>query len=164
MYKDKDKQREANRQAAKQYRDKRNKAIEGMTNESMTTARKNVIPKGVTNQGVTDKALPSVGLQEYCKKVYAVNFPKRGKDIKCFADLHPGTQQTINIMSTTDDGKIDQTIKANRTAIAISYQHMFPDRYYPRGVVISGLVIIGKPGDEDYNGICTPEWRAERGR
>lgn len=24
-------------------------------------------------------------------------------------------------------------------------------------------VVIGKPGDADYNGICTKEWRAERG-
>ena len=58
---------------------------------------------------------------------------KRGKDIKVFADLPPDVQQTINRMSTAD-GKIDQTVKANRTAIAIHYQHLFPDRYYPTGI------------------------------
>ena len=58
---------------------------------------------------------------------------KRGKDIKCFEDLPPDVQQTIDSMSVVD-GVIDQTIKANRTAIAINYQHLFPDRYYSAGV------------------------------
>ncbi|KKN03377.1 hypothetical protein LCGC14_1108250 [marine sediment metagenome] len=138
MYKDKDKQREANRLAAKEYRDNRRKSIEGMTNEGMTTAPKNVIP-----------VIP-------CSI-------KRGKDIKCFADLPPDVQQTIDKMSVVS-GAIDQTIKANRTAIAVNYQHLFSDRYYPQSAVISSLVVTGKPGDADYNGICTEAWRAERGR
>jgi hypothetical protein len=53
---------------------------------------------------------------------------KRGKDIKTFEDLPPDVQQTIDTMSVVE-GKIDQTIKANRTAIAIHYQHIFPGRY-----------------------------------
>ncbi len=96
---------------------------------------------------------------------------RRGKDIKCFADLPPDVQHTIEKMSVVD-GKIDKTIKANRTAIAVNYQHLYPDRYYPNHFPdvrdetntrpIS--VVTGKPGDADYNGVCTAEWRAERGR
>jgi len=59
--------------------------------------------------------------------------PKRGKDIKVFEDLPLDVQQTIDRMSTVD-GKIDQAIKANRTAIAIHYQHIFPDRFESKGV------------------------------
>ena len=59
---------------------------------------------------------------------------KRGKDIKTFFDLPLDVQQTIDTMSVVD-GKMDQTIKANRTAIAIHYQHLFPDRYNSTGVV-----------------------------
>lgn len=59
--------------------------------------------------------------------------PKRGKDIKTFDDLPPDVQQTIDKMSVVE-GKIDHTLKVNRTAIAIHYQHLFPDRYYSTGV------------------------------
>ena len=79
--------------------------------------------------------------------------PKRGKDIKCFADLPPDVQSTINTISESPEEH------RRRTAIAINYQHLFPGRYEPQGAVVTG-----KPGDADYNGICTPEWRVERGR
>ncbi len=145
MYKDKAKQREAGKERTRRYRNKH---------------------KGVTNEGVTDKALPDgyIGAVPCAPPILEPNL-KRGKDIKCFADLPPDVQQTIDRMSVVD-GKIDQTIKVNRTAIAISYQHMFPDfpdRYHTTGVVCTGIV-TGKPGDADYDGICTKEWRAERGR
>jgi hypothetical protein len=78
MYKDKDKQKEAAHRAIKRFRAKQeNKAIE----EAMG------ITKGITKQGITDRVLPkpnqmpSPGLQTHCAKVYAKNFPKRGKDI-----------------------------------------------------------------------------------
>ena len=58
---------------------------------------------------------------------------KRGLDIKVFEDLPPDVQETIDRMSVVD-GKTDQTAKANRAAIAIHYQHLFPDRYYSTGV------------------------------
>ena len=61
--------------------------------------------------------------------------PKRGKDIKCFEDLPPDVQQTIDRMSIVD-GKIDQTIKVNRTAIAVHYQYLFPGRFHSTGVAI----------------------------
>jgi len=58
---------------------------------------------------------------------------KRGKDIKCFEDLPPDVRRTIEKMSTIEDGKMDLSIKANRTAIAINYQHLFPGRYNSTG-------------------------------
>ena len=81
--------------------------------------------------------------------------PKRGKDIKVFEDLPADVQDTINRMSLVD-GKIDQAVKAKRTAAAIKYQHVFPDRYEPTGNVCTG-VVTGKSGDADYNGICKDE-------
>ena len=87
---------------------------------------------------------------------------KRGKDIKCFADLPRDVQQTIERVSRINNNEAEyKTEKAKRTASAIRYQHLFPERYgadHLRGYV------TGKPGDADYNGICTDEWRAERGR
>ena len=83
--------------------------------------------------------MPSPGLQAHCKKVFAANFGKRGKDIKTFEDLPPDVQQTIDSLSMVD-GKICQRVKANRTAIAINYQHLFPDRYESQGVTGSGSI------------------------
>ena len=113
MYKNKSKQREANAERQRRYK-----------------ARQ----KGVTSEGVTCKALP-IDKTPYAELIgdKICNIPKRGKDIKCFEDLPPDVQQTIDVMSVVE-GKIDQTIKANRTAIAINYQHLFPDRYNSTGV------------------------------
>ena len=49
--------------------------------------------------------------------------PKCGKDIKCFEDLPPDVQQTIEILSDNEEEK------KRRTGIAIHYQHIFPERY-----------------------------------
>lgn len=150
MYKNKDKQREANRQAQARFKAK------GIT-------------KGITEQGITK---PNNIDLKLCKCGWPgtiddsdVNQPstKRGHDIKCFEDLPPDVQQTIDRMSIVD-GKIDQTIKANRTAIAVNYQHLFPDSYGLGMCPVCTGVVVGKPGDADYNGICTEVWRAERGR
>ena len=171
MYKDKDGQREANAERQRRYKAKQ---------------------KALLSEGVTDKALPkderlteAECLQSHVEiKLKSVPpKPKRGKDIKCFAGLPPDVQQTIDMMGTVD-GKIDQTIKANRTAIAVNYQHLFPDKYEPMSLPSCCQLTeseregynpaselkpgeynhVSKPGDDDYNGICTPEWRAERGR
>lgn len=83
---------------------------------------------------------------------------KRGKDIKCFEDLPPDVLQTIGRISDTNEEK------QKRTGIAVKYQQTFgAGAYYPHGAVCTG-VVTGKPGDADYNGICTEAWRAERGR
>ena len=157
MYKDKDRQREANRQAQAKFK------AEGIT-------------EGITNQGITDEGITDEGL-EFIAKVAGeaerakpeltaqgnirVSKPgdddyvpqcettrafidgrdkrpetaKRGKDIKTFADLPPDVQMTIDSLSMVD-GKICQTVKANRTAIAINYQHLFPDRFHSTGVAV----------------------------
>lgn len=146
MYKDPDKQREADR--ARQQR------------------RRDVIKaKGVTNTGRDGQGVTRTA--ETVNPSYSVTLnpvkPKRGKDIKCFEDLPPDVQQTIDRLSVVD-GKIDKTIKAKRTAAAIRYQHLFPHRYEPNHFVEVNNKVTGKPGDEDYNGICTPEWGVKRGR
>lgn len=97
-YKDKAKQREANRKAKARQRAKDNEP------QGMTLAN-NVIPK-------TDIRV----------------IPKRGTDIKCFADLPPDVQRIIETISRDDDDK------ARRTARAIRYQHLFPDRYESTGL------------------------------
>ena len=115
MYKDKDKQREANRKAQARFKAK----TKGITNAP---------PSGITGQGITE--------EEFIEQVAEIfDVPtglKRGKDIKCFADLSPDVQETINMVSENEhEHKV-------RTAIAINYQHEFPDRYYSTGVTTSG--------------------------
>ena len=100
VYKDKDKQREANRRASQRQRDKK-----GMTDDCAKIGI--VIP---------DHPVPVI--------------PKRGLDIKVFEDLPPDVQATINRVSESNEEK------AKRTAAAIKYQHLFPDRYNSTGVVI----------------------------
>ena len=109
MYKDPDKQREANRKAQAKFK-----------------------AKGITEQGITTKGITQIPKEQMCitddwQKAID-DKPKRGKDIKCFADLPPDVQEAM--------------LEGGLVAVAV----------------------VGKPGDADYNGICTPEWRAERGR
>lgn len=175
MYKDKEKQREANRKAQAKF-----KAKQGITNKP---------PSGITSQGITDKALPlcpyclkrpilsdnAIACEE-CSQMTLVN-PKRGKDIKCFADLPLDVQQTIDhiCIERARVGLPDD--RASRISRAVDYQRLYPDvdnegkdRAYrhisPMCTIDMGfhVPVTGKPGDADYNGIVTPEWRAERGR
>jgi hypothetical protein len=118
-YKDKDRQREANAERQRRYKAKQ----KALLNEGVT----GVIPKGVTEM-IQDVAANG---GEYSFKtvkgeVQDVHHTqhKRGKDIKCFADLPPDVQQTIDSLSIVE-GKIDKTIKANRTTIAIGFQRQF---------------------------------------
>lgn len=166
MYKDKDKQREANRERQRRYKAKhKGVTSEGVTDESITF----VTPegKGVTfTEGEDDPGTPKRGdmlvgdlpPKEQALVIKALSpRTKRGKDIKCFADLPPDVQQTINEISDTPEEK------ARRTQVAIRYQWLFPNRFYGTGPWATS-VVTGKPGDADYNGICTPEWREARGR
>ena len=118
MYKDKDKQREANRVAAKKYRD-------SMTDKGMT-----VIPKSdirvIPDAPMDDFAVPAP-IQHYTGP------PRRGKDITKFEHLPPDVQGTIIRLTTNQDGTVDEQARTNRTAIAIDYQHKQPDRYYSTG-------------------------------
>ena len=119
MYKDKDKQREANRKAMERYRaaEKRRK---GITEQGIT----NSPPSGITDERLTEAEC----LQSHVEiKPKTTRLPthKRGKNIKCFADLPLDVQQSIDRMSVFN-GEIDRAIKIKRTAIAIRYQHLFP--------------------------------------
>ncbi len=139
MYKDKDRQREANREASQRRRDKG--MTKGMTNQGVTVTGSDtrVIPER-TAQGNIRVSKP--GDDDYvpqCEttRAFIEDRPKRpetgkrGKDIKCFADLPPDVQRTIVKMSTTD-GRLDKEDKAKRTARAIHYQGLFPDSWYSK--------------------------------
>ena len=149
MYKDKDKQREANRQAQARFKAK------GITEQGITLPEKTDLGNTLTTTQTVSAVIPErtaqgnirvskpgdADYEPQCETTRAfvedrpkrLETGKRGKDIKTFGDLPPDVQQTIDIMSVVD-GKIDQTIKANRTAIAVHYQHLFPDRYNSTGV------------------------------
>ena len=73
-------------------------------------------------------------------KEFKESKPKRGKDIKCFEDLHPEIQATIRAVSESNEEF------KRRTAIAIHYQHMFPERYEPKGAALTN-VVTGKPAE-----------------
>lgn len=120
-YKDKDRQREAGKERQRRYRDK-HKPIPEITPLGNVRVSKpgdaDYVPQCETTKAFVDgrDKRPSTA--------------KRGLDIKCFEDLPPDVQETIDKMSMVD-GKIDQTTRAKRTAAAIHYQHLFPDRYTP---------------------------------
>ena len=168
MYKDKAKQREANRQASQRQRDKK-----GMTDDCAKagivipdhpvpviperTAQGNIrvskpsdldyVPQCETTKvfeagfdriirDVIAKAESHVDASDISVvKAIHKNIRKRGRDIKVFEDLPPDVQNTIDGLSVDENGEIDRTVKAYRTAIAIHYQHLFPDRYNSTGVV-----------------------------
>ena len=162
MYKDKDKQREAIKEATRRYRAKKgDSALSGQKDSPQNARGLPVIDEvGDTQPVIPLKVIP----KQDVTLVMTMVTPKRGKDIKCFEDLPLDVQETIDKMSLFD-GKIDHVDKAKRTAAAIKYQRIFPDRFKPDcGLTCRGAVVTGKPGDTDYNGICTKEWRDERGR
>ena len=164
MYKDKNKQRKATKEATRRYRAKkadsalsgqkdgsenaRGSAVLDKVGDTQPVIPSNVIPPRVSDQDFT-RLMATAGhghvrvsqpgdidYEPQCEttKAFIEDRPKdkleskRGRDIKVFDDLPPDVQQTIDIMSIVD-GKMDLTIKANRTAIAIHYQHTFPGRY-----------------------------------
>ena len=139
MYKDKDRQREANRMAKMRQR-----AKEGMTYTETMEAE--VIPKTnipvipertaqgnirVSKPGDDDYVPQCETTRAFIEDRPKTETAKRGKDIKVFADLPPDVQRTIDKMSTTD-GRLDKADKAKRTARAIHYQGLFPDGWYSR--------------------------------
>jgi len=132
-YKDKDKQRRANRERQRRYKERHK-----------------------TESNNAPKVTP---------KFFSKEQGRRGKDIKCFEDLPPDVQKTINRTSTSPEEK------NRRTAIAIHYQHLYPGRYEPNSDQDftrllatlppgSPAVRVSKPGDEDYTPQCetTKTW------
>ena len=103
MYKDKDRQREANRQAKARQRAK-----------GMTATADNVIPQVIPErtEEVIWESEPGAS-----KKINEII---NGKP-KTFADLPPDVQATIRSLSHSNEEM------KRRTAIALAYQQMFPD-------------------------------------
>ena len=92
-----------------------------------------------------NRTKPDVTLRD--AKLVTVTGAKRGKDIKCFEDLPPDVQATIKRMSSNNGGVTwDITEKAKRTAAAIKYQHLFPDRHFPHDDELT-LRPVGRVGD-----------------
>lgn len=113
MYKDVDRQREANRVSQAKHR-------QGMTSVD------SVIPEQ------TKSVIPGI---TPCK---ASASTKRGDDIKCFEDLPSDVQADIRRLArdyTALDGKpvSKEQDFTDRTARAINYQHLFPDGFYSGG-------------------------------
>ena len=147
MYKDKDRQREANRQAKARQRAK---DIElavaqrcddySMTNQGVTVTGSDtrVIPERTAQGNIRVSKPGDADYVPQCETTRAFiedrpkrPEPKRGKDIKCFTDLPPDVQWTIVKMSTTE-GRLDLEDKAKRTTRAIHYQRLFPDSWYSK--------------------------------
>lgn len=160
MYKDKAKQREAVKKATQRYRaNKGDSALLGSKDDSKDARglpvvdevgdTQPVIPLNVilkTEFGNIRVSKP--GDADYvpqCETTRAFiedrpkmpETDKRGKDIKCFADLPPDVQRTIERVSRINNNEAEyKTEKAKRTARAIHYQSLFPDRYYSTGTGI----------------------------
>ena len=159
MYKDKDKQREANRRAQAKFKAKG--ITEGITNQGITDTKDEGITETVDRltgglsledarkimmerEGMTSEQLDKA-TDDLTKR----SKPKRGKDIKRFADLSPDVQDTINRLSDNEQEH------KRRTAIAIDYQHKHPDRYYPTGAVFTGSMTVMerlfyRPGQRNF--------------
>ena len=149
MYKDKAKQREANRKAQAKFKAK------GITEHKVLSAP-SVIPERTALGNIRVSKPGDSDYVPQCEtaRAFIEDRPKRpetgkrGKDIKCFADLPPDVQRTITMMSTIE-GRLDEDEKAKRTARAIHYQSLFPDRYYSTGVGCAEPT--GNPEIHDYN-------------
>lgn len=141
------------------YKDKDKQREASKARMKRYRARKQgVTSEGVTNQLKANQVTPNM---------------RRGKEIQCFADLPPDIQATIIRLTTNNDGTVDKQARTNRTAIAINYQHLFPDRYDSVGVgcelepvaQTGANIRVSKPGDADYVPLCktTEKWVADKG-
>ena len=113
-YKDPEKQKQAQRDWVRQKR-----ADKGSTRQGSTPSGLNPEPPAYTE---------AKKISEQIKRHTQNVIPKRGLDIKTFEDLPPDVQRSIGAVSK------DVEDKARRTARAISYQHLFPDRYESTGL------------------------------
>lgn len=143
MYKDPDKQREANRLQMRRARAKGNTKQDSVNGNTVCPrvtdqefTRLLAVDAGRTIIKVSKPGVPDYFPQCETTKAFVEGRPKdasrakRGKDIKCFADLPLDVQATIRRLSDTNEEF------EKRTAIAIRYQHLFPDRYHSTGAAI----------------------------
>ena len=125
MYKDKDRQREANRQAQARFKAKKVLPEQGITIKGITQIPKEQMCITDDWQAGQDGSIDIETLSEMdagCGDKLSHGL-KRGKDIKTFDDLPPDVQQTIRTISESNEEF------KRRTSIAIAYQHTFPGRY-----------------------------------
>lgn len=137
MYKDKDRQKEANRKASQRQRDKK-----GMTDDCAKAGivipdhPVPVIPERTAQGNIRVSKPGDADYVPQCETTRAVVEPpgtptleelltdnttaRRGNDIKVFKDLPPDVQVTIRRVS-----KSNEEFK-KRTQIAIKYQHYIP--------------------------------------
>lgn len=141
MYKDKAKQREANRRAQAKFKAKKvlsEQGISGKVLPEYPRVSDRDFTRLMTKAGPGNVRVSKPGDPDYvpqCETTKAfvesrpknTRFPthKRGKDIKEFNDLPLDVQQTIRTVSDTNEEF------QRRTGIAIRYQHVFPERYTP---------------------------------
>ena len=134
MYKDKDKQREANKLQMQRARAAKGntKQLVGQSNTSYPRVTDQDFTKLIAGAGPNHVRASKPGDADYepmCETTKAFVEgrskvePKRGLDIKCFEDLPPDVQQTIRTISDSNEEF------QRRTVIAIHYQHTFPGRY-----------------------------------
>ncbi len=126
MYKDKDKRREAQRERTRRYRAKQ----KGVTSECVTQGVTSIVQHVAENGGEISYKTVKDTIQD----VHIT--PKRGTDIKTFKDLPLDVQRDIETMSSHagQRGESKAEDKAKRTARAICYQHIFPNRYETTGL------------------------------
>lgn len=127
MYKDLDKQREANRERQRRYKAKQ---------------------KALLNEGVTE------GITFVTAEGKSVIFTEGEDD--------PGIDGSIDIKTLAEvdagcDDKLSHGLKRGKNIKAITENSVLLSKQI-------GKIYTGKPGDADYNGVCTPDWRAERGK
>ena len=134
MYKAKDKQREAVKEATRRYRAKNGDSALSGSKDALKNARGLLVVDELSD---TQPVIPSC---DTFPKTTRLPTHKRGKDIKCFGDLPMDVQETMVIPKRAKT--LHQVLRQERTA--------------------QGNIRVSKPGDADYNGICTEEWIKER--
>lgn len=142
MYKDPDKQREANRKAqakfkAKQGITKEGEMPKGITEKVLLKARQEGITTIIPEDVVMPKVESHVDASDISvvKALHQLIKPKRGKDINYFEDLLLDVQRTINHLSWDNSNKVfSQEERDKRTTRAIQYLHLFPSRFHSTGV------------------------------
>lgn len=131
MYKDKDRQREANREAMRRSRG-----------------------KGITNAGITGLVAPNT-----CDTLEIVDSKtKRGTDIKVFEDLPPDVQDSINRLAGSNEAEHKRRTAAAikyQHIFPNSYDSV-SDGEFTRllAKACPGHIRVSKPGDLDYEPEC----------
>ena len=132
MYKDKDRQRAANRRAQAKFKAKQGITQKVLPEQGITrhvsdqefTMLLATVPPGTPNQRVSKPGDADYEPQCETTRAFIEGRPKnipKPKPVNTFADLPPDVQATIRSLSHSNEEM------KRRTAIALAYQQMFPD-------------------------------------